>query len=128
MASDLDLPGDPGDDLPGMGGLDFGALLNTAQQMQEQMVQAQADAAATELIGSAGGGAVEIVATGAGEFKAVRIRPDVVDPDDVEMLTDLVLAALRDLSRQQGELQQGAMGGLGDLGGLDLGGLLGGGE
>jgi nucleoid-associated protein EbfC len=104
---------------------DLGALMRQAQAMQEQLVAAQAQASETEVEGQAGGGVVRIRVTGGMEFRSVTIDPDAVDPDDVEMLQDLVLAALHDAMARVGELQQGAMGGL-DLGGLDLGGLLGG--
>jgi DNA-binding YbaB/EbfC family protein len=86
------------------------------------MADAQAEAAATEVVGSAGGGAVEVRLTGGLEARGVTIRPDAVDPDDVEMLEDLVTAAFDDaLSKVRG-LQESAAGGL-DLGSMDLGGL-----
>lgn len=115
----------PPDGVQGLGapaGFDLGSLLAGAQDL----IAAQARAAEQEVVGSAGGGAVEVRVTGGGEFRAVTIRPDVVDPDDVAMLEDLVLAALNDAMAQVQEAQAGAMGGLGglDLGGL--GGLLGG--
>ncbi len=105
------------------GGLDLGALLEQASSMQQQMVEAQEQAAATEVAGVAGGGVVRVTATGDGHFTAVHIDPDAVDPADVEMLQDLVLAALHDVTERVQELQSHSMGGL-DLGGL--GGLLGG--
>jgi DNA-binding YbaB/EbfC family protein len=104
---------------------DLSALLDQAQKMQEQMSAAQASSAAQVVDGQAGGGAVRIEATGALEFRSVTIDPAAVDPDDVEMLQDLVLAALHDVVAKANEAQAGAMGGV-DLGGLDLGGLLGG--
>ncbi len=107
----------------GSGGLDFGALMETASQMQTQMLAAQQQAAETVVEGVAGGGAVRIAVTGGFEFQSVVIDPKAVDPDDVEMLQDLVLAALNHAIEQIGALQQGGI----DLGGLDLGGLLGGG-
>jgi DNA-binding YbaB/EbfC family protein len=102
-------------DLLGGGGLDLGSLMEQASQMQQQMAQAQAEAAATELEGVAGGGMVRVTVTGAGEFRSVAIDPKAVDPDDVEMLEDLVLAALHDATARIQELQAGAMGGLGDI-------------
>ena len=108
---------------------DLQQLLAQAQQMQEQLIAAQAEAAEQVLEGQAGGGAVRVEVTGGMEFRSVTIRPDAVDPADVEMLQDLVLAALNDAMARVNEAQQGAMGGLGlgggggDLGGL--GGLLG---
>ena len=83
----------------------------------------QEQAAATEVEGVAGGGAVRVTVTGAWEFRSVTIRPDAVDPDDVEMLQDLVLAALNDAAASVAQLASGGL----DLGDVDLGGLLGGG-
>ena len=100
---------------------DLGKLLAQAQEM----MQAQAEAAEQVVTGVAGGGVVKIEVTGGGEFRSVTISPEAVDPDDVEMLQDLVLAALHDASAQVAQLQQGALGGM-DLGGLGLDGLLGG--
>ncbi len=112
-----------------LAGFDLNSLLETAQAMQSQMEAAQEVQAAVVVTGSAGGGKVEVDAQGDGTFLAVRISQDVVDPEDVDMLSDLVLAALRDVGGQLAEMQQEAMGGLdlGGLGGPDLGGMLGGG-
>lgn len=107
------------------GGFDLGSLLEQAQAMQQQMVEAQEQQAAQTIVGSAGGGKVTIEVSGAGDFKKVSIAPDAVDPEDVELLEELVLAALRDGSAQIAELQEQSMGGmdLPDLG--NLGGMLG---
>jgi DNA-binding YbaB/EbfC family protein len=99
------------------GGLDFGALLGQAQEM----MAATAEAASEEVEGVAGGGAVRISVNGRFEFSSVTISPDAVDPADVAMLEDLVLAALNDASAQIAARQQQALGGLGGLSGL-LGG------
>jgi DNA-binding YbaB/EbfC family protein len=107
--------------LGGAGGEAGGGLagiLEMAQQLQAGMVEAQAEAAATVVEGVAGGGAVRIEATAGLEFRAVHIRPDAVDPNDVELLEDLVLAALRDAVVRANEVQASALGGLGGLGGL----------
>jgi len=98
-----------GDALGGAGG--FGALLEQAQQA----MAAQAEVAAREVEGVAGGGVVRIRATGTGQVLDVKIAPEAVDPDDVAMLEDLVLAALHDVTNRLGELQREAMGPLGDL-------------
>ncbi len=108
--------------LGGGGGLDFNALLEQATQMQQQMAEIQERAAHTIVEGVAGGGVVKVTVTAAMDFQSITISPDVVDPDDVEMLQDLVLAALHDAVGQVQELQTGALGGV-DMGGL--GGLLG---
>ena len=97
-------------------------LMKQAQKMQEQLMEAQAAAAEQVVEGQAGGGVVKVAVTGGMEFQSVHIDPDAVDPDDVTMLEDLVLAAIHDAVGKVNELSQQAMGGL-DLGGL--GGLLG---
>ena len=97
-------------------------LMKQAQKMQEQLMEAQAAAAEQVVEGQAGGGVVKVTVTGGMEFQSVHIDPDAVDPDDVAMLEDLVLAAIHDPIGKVNELSQQAMGGL-DLGGL--GGLLG---
>jgi hypothetical protein len=105
---------------------DLNELLRQAMAMQEQLAAAQEEARETVVEGRAGGRSVRVSMTGGGEVTAVRIEPEVVDPNDVEMLEDLVLAALRDAMHQVQELQSGALGGLGDLGDLGgLGGLMG---
>ncbi len=117
-----DLP--PEDD--GLGGPDLGNLLSQAMEMQQQVMAAQAQAASTEVEGQAGGGAVRVVVTGAMEFRSVQIAPAAVDPDDVEMLQDLVLAALHDAVDRINELQEQSLGGFGDaLSGSGLGDMLG---
>lgn len=112
-----------------MPGLD--ALLSQAMEMQQQMMAAQAEAAGQEVIGASGGGAVEITVTGAMEFREVRIAAEAVDPDDVELLQDLVLAALHDAMAKVNDLQSESLGGFGEMlagGGLatsGIGGLFG---
>lgn len=98
-------------DLDQLGGGALGGLLEQAQQM----MAAQAEAAEREVEGLAGGGVVRIVATGTGQVRSVTIDPTVVDPGDVAMLEDLVLAALHDVNTQLAEVQREAMGPLGDL-------------
>jgi len=79
-------------------------MMKQVQKMQADMAAAQ-DALTTQTVeGSAGGGMVKVVVTGAGEVQSVAIHPDVVDPDDVEMLEDLVLAAVSDGLRRAQEL------------------------
>lgn len=97
---------------------DLGGLLEQAQQM----MQSAAAAADAVVEGVASGGLVKVEVDGHYDFKAVTIDPSAVDPDDVSLLEDLVLAALRDATKQLQERQQGALGGL-DLGDMDLGGL-----
>jgi DNA-binding YbaB/EbfC family protein len=104
---------------------DLGALLQQAQQMQQQLLAAQAEAAEQVHEGTSGGGAVRIEVTGGMEFRSVTIRPDAVDPDDVDMLQDLVLAAIHDAVGKVNAAQQDALGGIGGALGGGLGGLLG---
>ena len=85
-------------------------LMKQAQKMQAQMLQAQEELASTELTGTAGGGLVTANVSGTGEVVGVKIDPKAVDPDDVESLEDLVLAAIRDGQRQASELGEQTMG------------------
>lgn len=107
-------------------GFDLNALLGQAMEMQQQMAAAQQAAAQTTFTGASGGGAVEVDVTGTGEFLAVRLDPSVVDPTDVSLLEDLLLAALHDASHRvaesTAETMGGIAGGLGSLGGGSLGG------
>ena len=96
-------------------------LMKQAQKMQKQMEEAQAALETKELTATAGGGMVEVVITGKKEIKSIKINPDVVDPDDVETLEDLVLVAVNEAVRQADELTQKEMGKL--TGGLPTGGL-----
>jgi nucleoid-associated protein EbfC len=112
-------PEDPDAILPPSGaGLDLGGLLRQAQDA----LAARAEAEDAVVEGSSGGGVVTVEVTGGFEFRRVTIDPSVVDPDDVDILEDLVLAAVRDAVNQAVALSEGAFGDL-DLGGLDLGGL-----
>jgi hypothetical protein len=99
---------------------DMSALLKQAQQMQEQLLAARAEAETQEVEGQAGGGMVKVRVTGGMEFQGVTIDPAAVDPEDVGMLEDLVLAAIRDAVTKAGQISEQAMGGL-DLGGLGSG-------
>ncbi len=96
-------------------------LMKQAQKMQQQVASAQAELAEAELTGTAGGGLVTVTMNGTGEVTAVRIDPKAVDPDDVETLEDLVLAALHNVAEAVRELTEEKMGpltsGLGGLGG-----------
>ena len=103
---------------------DLGGLLSQMQQMQQQLMDAQQAAAGQVVEGRAGGGVVTVTVTGGLEFRDVTIDPSVVDPEDVEMLQDLVLAAVRDAVTRANELNRQALGGLGLGAGLE--GLTGG--
>jgi DNA-binding YbaB/EbfC family protein len=96
-------------------------MMRQMQKMQADMAAAQDALAAETVEGSAGGGMVTAVVTGAGELRSVSISPDVVDADDVEMLEDLVVAAVGEALRLAQARQQERLGGL--AGGMDLGAL-----
>ena len=99
-------------------------IMKQAQKMQQQVAQAQAELADAEVTGTAGGSLVSVVMTGLGEVKSVRIDPTAVDPDDIESLEDLVLAAIRNAAEAQRELTEAKMGpATGGLGGLGLPGF-----
>ena len=99
-------------------------LMKQAQKMQQQAAEAQQALEAAELTGTAGGGLVTVTVKGTGEVTAIRIDPKAVDPDDVESLEDLVLAALHNASAAVRALTEEKMGPLaGGLGGLGLPGF-----
>jgi nucleoid-associated protein EbfC len=104
---------------------DMSQLLQQAQKMQQALADAQQQLATSEVTGTASGGLVSATMTGNGDVVALTISPTVVDPDDVETLQDLVVAALRDAQRAVNELAAATMGpvtgGLG--GGLGLPGF-----
>ena len=83
----------------------FGNLARMAQQMQAEMARVQSELEAMQLEGTAGGGAVTATVTGKQELVSIRIDRDVVDPDDVEMLQDLVTAAVNEALRQARETE-----------------------
>ena len=98
--------------------------LEMIKQMQESMAAAQDALANMTVDATVGGGVVRATVTGDGELRAIKIDPSVVDPDDIETLEDLVVAAVIEATRQARELQAQKMSGA--TGGLDLGALLGG--
>lgn len=104
---------------------DFGSLLSQLGQVQQNLREAQQAAAAQVVEGTAGGGAVRVKVTGGLDFQGVTIDPSALE--DVDMLEDLVLAAVRDAVEQAHALASNALGGIAGAGGgpLDLGGLLG---
>ncbi|HEY0280557.1 MAG TPA: YbaB/EbfC family nucleoid-associated protein [Solirubrobacterales bacterium] len=112
----------------GPGGFDVNALMKQAQQMQEQMLQAQEKLKDETVEASAGGGMVKVIMGGDLSLRSITIDPEAVDPEDVELLQEMVQAAVNDALRSAQDLAGSAMGdatgGLGGAGGL--GGLLGG--
>lgn len=85
-------------------------LQQMAQQMQKQMAKIQEELANTNIEGTAGGGAVTVTMNGQREVQGITLSKDVVDPDDVEMLQDLLLAAINDASKKAQELSEQRMG------------------
>lgn len=99
----------------GMGNI--GNLMKQAQKMQKEMEKVQAELAEKTVEASAGGGVVKVVATGNKEIKEIEINPEVLDPDDVEMLQDLILAAVNEALRMAEEMAGKEMGKVTGMGG-----------
>lgn len=97
------------------------AMIKQAQKMQEQIEAKKAELEAKEYVVSSGGGMVEVTMTGKHEVKAIGINPEVVDPEDVEMLEDMLVAALNEAARQIEEEQEREMDSA--TGGLNIPGL-----
>ena len=104
---------------------DMSQILAQAQEMQAKLQQAQAEILATEVTGEAGNGLVKVTMTGGGEVTNVVIDPQVVDPEDVETLQDLVTGAFQDAHKKAGDLAVEKMGPLSQGGGDPFGGMLG---
>jgi len=104
--------------------MDMNKLMKQAQQMQAQMAKAQEELAKETVEASAGGGMVTVKASGAGEITEIRIAPEAIDPDDPELLADMILAAVNEALRSSQSLMESKLGGaLGGLGGLGLPGM-----
>lgn len=99
-------------------GFDMGSLLQQAQQMQQQMEEAQRALGEQKVTGTAGGGLVTATVTGLGELVDLKISPEAVDPQDTETLADLVIAAVQAANEQAERLQKDKLGPLGALGGI----------
>ena len=85
-------------------------LLKQAQKMQSQMMKAQEELGQKEVEGTAGGGIVKVVLNGRNEMVSVKINPEAVDPDDVEMLEDLIVAAHSNASEKLKEISESTYG------------------
>lgn len=109
--------GFPGGMMPG----NMNNLMKQAQKMQKQMEEATKELEEKEITSTAGGGAVEVTISGKREVTKVKLAEEVVDPDDIEMLEDLIMAATNEALRQIEEASQQSMsritGGLGGMGG-----------
>lgn len=107
---------------PGLGGgMNMQNMMRQAQQMQQNIAKMQAELEEREVETSAGGGVVKVVVTGKKVLKSIEIAPEAVDPDDVEMLQDLVLAAVNEALEKAEEMVQTEMAKV--TGGMNLGGL-----
>ena len=105
-------------------GMDMNKMLQQVQQMQEQVAKAQEELAHQTVEASAGGGMVTVVATGDLQIKEITIAKEAIDPDDPDMLADMVLAAVNEALRSAQGLMESRLGGMmGGLGGLGLPGL-----
>ncbi len=85
------------------------AMMKKIQEMQAQIEQKQAEIEASEFTASAGGGAVEVTVSGAHEVKNIKMQPDVIDPDDADMLSDLLIAATNEAMRKADDAMEQAM-------------------
>ena len=103
----------------GRGGMgNMSQMIKQAQAMQAKMLQAQEELKQARVEGSAGGGMVSATVNGQGELVSVKLTPEVVNPDDIEMLEDLILAAVSDAANKARELMESRMGAL--TGGMKL--------
>ena len=113
--------GGSGGGLPGRSSMGAGGNQNALAQAQEMLAKAQAELAATSVEGTAGGGAVRVAMNGEQKITGITLSPDVCDPEDVEMLQDLIMAAITDASEKASDLQSQSFGAI--TGGLGLPGL-----
>ena len=105
-------------------GMDMNKMRQQVQQMQEQVAKAQEELAHQTVEASAGGGMVTVSATGDLQIKEIKIAKEAIDPDDPDMLADMVLAAVNEALRSAQGLMESRLGGMmGGLGGLGLPGL-----
>jgi nucleoid-associated protein EbfC len=106
-------------------GMDMNKLMQQMTEMQQQMQQAQEELAKETVEASAGGGMVTVTANGAGEIQQIKIDAKAIDPNDPEMLEDMILAAVNEAIRSAHGLAESKLGGLagGALGGLGLPGF-----
>jgi DNA-binding YbaB/EbfC family protein len=104
--------------------MDFNKMMQQVQEMQAQMQQAQEELKNETVEATAGGGMVKVVATGGGEIKEITIDPKAIDPDDPEMIADMVVAAVNEALRSSQSLIEAKLGpALGGMQGLGLPGL-----
>jgi len=93
----------------GFGGMNMAKLMKEAKKMQEDMAKSQEEIAAKDFEATAGGGAITVKVSGGKEIKEINIKKDVVDPDDVEMLQDLIITCVNEALRKVDEEQKASM-------------------
>ena len=96
--------------IPNQGGNSQAAMMKKIQDMQNEMARIQEEVENSEFSASAGGGAVEVTVNGKHEVLAVNIQPEVVDPDDVEILSDMIIAATNEAIRKATDTMEQKMG------------------
>lgn len=94
----------------GMGGMNINNLMKEAKKMQADLEKSQEEIAQKDFEATAGGGAVKVIVTGAKVIKELIIKPEVLDPDDVEMLQDLIITCVNEAMRKVDEEQSASMG------------------
>ena len=94
----------------GFGGMNINSLMKEAKKMQADLEKSQTELAAKEFEASAGGGAVTVKVTGQKEIKELKLQKEVVDPDDVEMLQDLIVTCINQAFKQVDDAQSASMG------------------
>ena len=94
----------------GFGGMNFNNLMKEAKKMQADLTKTQEELAEKEFEASCGGGAVEVKVSGSKQIKEIKIKPEVVDPEDVEMLQDLILSCINEALRKVDDATNSAMG------------------
>lgn len=107
--------------IPNQGGMNQAAMMKQIQKMQDDMQETQKNIEESEFSASSGGGAVEVVVNGSHEVKSIKINPEVVDPDDVEMLEDMLIAALNESIKKANDTMEREMNKI--TGGVNIPGL-----
>lgn len=95
---------------PGMGGMNMGQLMKQAKQMQKDLEESQEKLSTQEFEATSGGGAVSVKVTGEKVLKELKIKEEVVDPEDVEMLQDLIISCINEAMRKADESAAASMG------------------
>lgn len=108
--------------MAGMGGANFSQMMKQAQKLQQDMMKIQEDLDNTVVEASSGGGMVTVTATAKKEITSIKINPEAVDPDDVEMLEDLVLSAVKEALTKADDVSNSQMSKV--TGGMNIPGLL----